>query len=235
MKKLILILAAAVSLLAFPAFGQTISISGVNSTISAASGSFVDVQLTLSITGTNSINNVSSINMLLRTFAQGSGLNGASVFSIVPQTNLLPATHNFNNGASSTFNTAADANNQVSGAGTVSNPSIDMGANTTSPVSVASSGTTNIIFETIRFTSLSALTPGSVYNFSSSLSGSAPDMPGSGQSSWIDNSSNTLFGVNSAPTFTITVVPEPATLSLLALSGLGSLGLNILRRRRALR
>lgn len=39
---------------------------------------------------------------------------------------------------------------------------------------------------------------------------------------------------HAAPTavYTLTVVPEPATLSLLGLSGLGSLGLTVLRRRR---
>jgi hypothetical protein len=39
-------------------------------------------------------------------------------------------------------------------------------------------------------------------------------------------------GVASPATFTITVVPEPATLSLLGLSGLGSVGLTMLRARR---
>jgi hypothetical protein len=228
MKKSILILSAAVSLLAYPAFGQTISVTGVNSTIAAASGSFVDIQLTLNITQTSGqVSNVESINMLLRTFAQGLGLNGAGLFSVVPETNQLPPTHNFTNGASSTFNTAADAANQVSGAGTVSDPSIDLGANTTSPVAVNSSGTTSIPFETIRFTSLANLTAGKIYNFSVTLGGN-----GDNQGSWIDNSNSATFDINSAPTFTITVVPEPATLSLLGLGGLGSLGLTLLRARR---
>jgi hypothetical protein len=39
-------------------------------------------------------------------------------------------------------------------------------------------------------------------------------------------------GTASPATFTITVVPEPATLSLLGLSGLGSVGLTMLRARR---
>ena len=228
MKKTILIITAAVSLLAFPAFGQTISVSGVNSTIGAASGSFVDITLSLQVTGSNSIGNVESVNMLLRTLASGSGLNGGGLFQITSVTPLSPfTTTNTTSGSfPSTFSATGDSAN--SGA-TVSQTSKDMGDNAPagSSPAIGSSGTTTIPFEVIRLTSLSNLTVGAIYNFSVTLGGH-----GDAQGSWIDNSSGTLFDINSAPLFTVTVVPEPATLSLLALGGLGSLGLVVYRARR---
>jgi len=226
MKKLILILTATVSLLAFPAFGQTISVTGVNSTIGSASGSFVDIQLSLSITGTNTIGTVESINMLLKTFAAGAGLNGGGLFQITSITPTSPFTQTNSNAFPIAFNTVGDANNSSS---TVSDPTKDAGDNAPagSSPAVAATGTTVIPFETIRFTSLSALSAGSIYNFSVTAGGN-PDAQGS----WIDNTAGTLFNINSEPTFTITVIPEPGTLSLLGLGGLGSLGLSLLRRRR---
>ncbi len=228
MKKLILILTATVSLLAFPAFAQTISVSGVNSTIGSASGSFVDVQLSLSIVGTNSIGNVESINMLLKTFAMGAGLNGGGLFQITSVTPTSPftTTNTVSSNFPSTFSATGDAAN--SGA-TVSQTTKDMGSNAPagSSPAAASSGTTVIPFEVIRFTSLSALTAGSIFNFSVTAGGHTD-----AQGSWIDNTAGTLFDINSTPLFTITVVPEPGTLSLLGLGGLGSLGLSLLRRRR---
>lgn len=74
------------------------------------------------------------------------------------------------------------------------------------------------------------------------LSGLAPGtytLESTFQSSRISEQTDSGFGDHnfqngtaSPATFTITVVPEPATLSLLGLSGLGSVGLTMLRARR---
>lgn len=224
MKKSILILITAVGLFAYQAFGQaTVSVTGQN--LTATPGSTIGDQLTLTISGTNSIGNVESVNMLLKTFAGSPGLNGSSFFTISNVTPTSPFTLTNSNSFPSAFNAAGDSSN--SGA-TVSDPTKDMGSNAPSgsAPSVGASGTTAIPFETVTF-SLAANTPAGVYNFSATAGGFTDN-----QGSFIDNTSNQSFDINSEPKFTITVVPEPATWSLFGLGALGALGLNLLRVRR---
>jgi hypothetical protein len=228
MRKSTFILSAVVGLFAYPAFGQTITFSGTNATINPGSGSTATSTISVTVTGTNSIADLKSLNDLIATPSTGPN-SGVSLFSVFVLSLSSPY-DNKNSGSSSsmqsTFTTAGDASNSGH---TVSSTPLDLGANTsgTAPT-IASSGTTTIQIDTLEFTSLAALTPGTVYDFFVTSGGHAD----SNQGSWIDNTANATFDPTSTPIFTITVVPEPATLSLFGLGTLGAFGLNLLRGRR---
>jgi hypothetical protein len=204
MNKIILTAIAALGLLAQSAFAQyTFSASPIGPTI--VSGGTFSITFSLQDTGPQ---NAAAFDLYIATAAANSGL-----FSITGVTGIAPWT---NSGPSGGF---PDSLSTPGAAGFVRN-GVDLGF---SAVPAVSAPFTQQI-ETITFSYTAG--PGT-YSFSSTTTANA----GQFYSDVSDSNGNVVEG---APgTFTVTIVPEPATWSLLGLGGLAAVGLNVLRRRRA--
>jgi PEP-CTERM motif len=221
MKKAFLILTASLLLSASWALADiTLSFDDHTGTANAgtyAPGATFSFDIMLSITS-QPPNNVAGFSLWFETAAANSGL-----FTITALPNHTGSPFSQVTGDSGDFPAALTTANSTH-SGFAQNAAVtDLGA--TSGTNQVTPGT--YFLETITFSISGAITPGTYTLMNTSASTGQP----LGKRSVVNDGSFNTFDIASS-TYTITIVPEPATLSLVVLGALGTTGLIFLRRKR---
>jgi hypothetical protein len=182
-----------------------------NSGSYAAGSSFTfDITLAVANSGTDPVPNLSSLSYWFETSAVNN-----SYFTITNR-NLTGSSLSDPQTSSPAYPVAIVKGGDVS----------DLGATAPTNTVLASNASYFVATLTIQ---IAPNTPAGTYVISTTDFNSNTDHS---KTSTAGDSSFTRHNI-AAASYTITVVPEPATLSLLGLSGLGSLGMTMLRRRRS--
>ena len=226
MKKTLLLLSAIVSLLAYQASAQTISVTGSSGSIDLTSGGpfTFDSTITLTTSGPPP-SNIQTVNLQLRTPGSGPD-SGASLFTVQIVQIISPFTTANGPSTPATFTRPGEGPNT----GFLLSNTEDLGANMPAANAVDnSSGVMSLGVVVLRFSLIDPnATPLGEYRFSATLG------------DYVDDFGTTVQGTDSVhhsltanPEFTVAVVPEPSTWALIAVGGMASFGITMLRRRKS--
>ena len=226
MKRTLLILSLAAAFIGQASTqAQTITVSSPDSpTVNPGDVFNVTIQLSVSAALPTS---VTALNLLLATPSSGAN-SGVDFFTVKFGSGSATFPTSTGNGTTvSNFNTAGTGSNTGFNVSTVSN---DLGANAGGGAGAGTGPFSNVTVDLLQFT-VAPGTPDGTYTFRAT--------PGTTERTFINDAGNDgtnpggTYNITSAPTFTITVVPEPSTWAFLTLGTFGCAGLVMLRRQRS--
>jgi hypothetical protein len=221
MKKTALITALVLAVALAQSAWATITFIATPASQTVAQGGTFNVTFALTVTQGSNPGQVFGTDLFINALkSQNSVSDISNLFAISGYTSLV--TGGVETGVSSFPDTLTAAKNTNHGTTTVENTT-DSGTTFNSPITTPIS---NLQFETLTF-SVAPGTPLGTYTFGTTTPNNTSDARGSHISG--DNGYNIP---TTQASFSITVVPEPATLSLMAMGGLSSLGLMLIRARR---